>query len=326
MIALGLLLAVAPVDAGVVLDAGVVDVTAPAALLEVTWQGTTLLTGRVARLTVRSTSSPIESLTGVLDQRALITFQASGDQSTWAALGAVDVEAKPKPVRLALVAVLADGTKLSFNKPISIQEAPYDERTLTVSKKFVKPSLKQRQRAARESKALTKALARTSAQRLWRGSFTQPTAGIETSPFGTKRTYNAKKKSRHLGLDLDGKIGDPIFAANAGRIVVASERFYSGGTVVVDHGQGLFTMYFHMSRIDVKAGDLVEKSQGLGAIGATGQVTGPHLHFSVRLGGLYQDPHYLLDLDLSSDTSDGTAAVVPDAGVLERSAPRPQLP
>lgn len=317
-----LLLAAAPVAIDIV-DAGPPDagpVAPPPALLDVSWDGTALRTGRIARLLVRSTSSPIRSLSGVLDKRRLITFQASADGITWSALAAVHVEAKPKPVRLALVAILADGKKLTFSKPVSIQEAPYDERQLTVSKKFVKPSRQQRQRAAREARALDRALAGASAQRLWRGSFAKPTAGIETSPFGTKRTYNDKKKSRHLGLDLDGKIGDAIVASNRGRIALATERFYSGGTVVVDHGEGLFTMYFHMSRIDVKAGDVVEKGQGLGAIGATGQVTGPHLHFSVRFGGLYQDPRYVLELDLANDALDVPPpplafSLAPDAGV-----------
>ena len=93
----------------------------------------------------------------------------------------------------------------------------------------------------------------------------------------------------------------------------SSERFYSGGTVVIDHGQGLFTTYFHMSRIDVRVGDVVEKGQGLGAVGATGQVTGPHLHFAVRVGEIYVDPARLLALDLSMDAEDRPPPPAPAA-------------
>ncbi len=275
--------------------------------LQVRLDGSALLTGRMARFVVQSTSSPIRSLTGALDGRRTIAVQASADGKTWLALAAVNVEAKVQPVRFALAAVLDDGSELAYDESIAIVQAPYDQRELSVSQKFVKPSRKQKRRAAREAAALEKVLAVASAARLWRGSFAQPTAGAETSPFGTLRTYNGKKKSRHLGLDLDGRTGDAIVAANGGRVLLASERFYSGGTVVVDHGEGLLTLYFHMSRIDVKPGDVVVKGQGLGLLGATGQVTGPHLHFAVRFAGLYQDPRYVLTLDLASDTADVAA-------------------
>jgi murein DD-endopeptidase MepM/ murein hydrolase activator NlpD len=186
---------------------------------------------------------------------------------------------------------------------VPILAGAYDKRTISVSKKFTSPSKAQRIRAEKESASLTAALATTSADRLWRGSFIKPTPGDMTSPFGTLRTYNKKRKSRHLGLDLDGDVGAPIVAANGGRVLLAMERFYSGGTVVLDHGQGLITMYFHMSRIDVVDGQTVEQGQGLGAVGASGQVTGPHLHFCVRLDGLYVDPSHVLTLDLGGDTA-----------------------
>lgn len=278
-------------------------VPAPALLLDVRWEGEGLATGRIARIEVRS-PRPLTSLEGTLEARRLLTLPASTDGRTWLALAPVSVDASPAPVPLTLEGTLQDGQAIEWSKPVAIIEAPYDERHITVGKQFLKPSRKQARRAARESRILSRVLDALSSERLWRGSFARPTAGGETSPFGTRRTYNKKRKSRHLGLDLDGKTGDAIVAANRGRVVLAADRFYSGGTVVVDHGQGLFTMYFHMSRIDVKQGELVEKGQGLGAVGASGQVTGPHLHFSVRLGGLYLDPKYLLAMDLSQDALD----------------------
>lgn len=313
--ALALLLAMAPADTepehvenDVVVDsvdAGPADVVVPPppALLDVTWGGKALLTGRLAKIEVTCTQ-PIAGLTGTIDKRKIILFPSSLDGSVWTGLAPVNIEAKTKPVRLSFSAVMQDGKKLEWKKPVSIQAAPYDERKLTVSKQFVKPSAKERARAAKESKQMEKVLGSPSTQRLWRGSFAKPTPGVETSPFGTRRTYNDKKKSRHLGLDLNGATGDPIVASNRGRVALASDRFYSGGTVVLDHGEGLFSMYFHMSRIDVKVGDVVEKGQGLGAVGASGQVTGPHLHFSVKAAGLYVDPHYVLELDLSKDALD----------------------
>jgi murein DD-endopeptidase MepM/ murein hydrolase activator NlpD len=128
-----------------------------------------------------------------------------------------------------------------------------------------------------------------------------PTAGGETSPFGTLRTYNKKKKSRHLGLDLDGDIGAPVFASNRGRVVLSSDRFYSGGTIVIDHGNGLFSMYFHLSKRMPKVGQLIERGEGIGAVGKSGQVTGPHLHFSIKMNGIYVDGAALLATSFDDD-------------------------
>ncbi len=285
--------------------------------LEVRWPGDGFPTGRATLVEVASPPAlpAIVSVSGMLGDRALVAFPASADRHRWLALVPVSIEQKRRHLPLRIDATLQDGSSAAFSKPAPVVLAPYDERQLTVSKKFVRPTLAQRKRAAREAKALTAALATASPERLWRGSFARPVPGVETSPFGTRRTYNDKKKSRHLGLDLDGAVGVPIVAAGRGRVVLASERFYSGGTVVIDHGQSVFTMYFHMSRIDVRVGDALEKGQGLGAVGATGQVTGPHLHFSVRFGDLYLDPSRLLALDLSADAEDRPAA---GAGVLNR--------
>jgi murein DD-endopeptidase MepM/ murein hydrolase activator NlpD len=192
-----------------------------------------------------------------------------------------------------------------------VVEAPYESRHITVGKQFLSPNKQQRARAGREQKALSAVLATSSSIRLWRGSFARPVTGADSSVFGTRRTYNKKRKSRHLGLDMDGSTGDPIVASGRGRVAMAVDRFYSGGTVVIDHGEGLFTMYFHMSRFDVQVGDVVEKGQLLGAVGASGQVTGPHLHFSVRLSGLYVDPQYFLQLDLSADADDQNGDPIP---------------
>lgn len=274
--------------------------------LEARWEGDGFPTGRVTlvRVSVPPASSPVVSLTGTLGDRPLVVLPASRDGRAWLALAPVGIEQKIKPLPLRFEASLQDGSAAMWSKPAPMVAAPYDERHLKVGKKFVKPTAAQRKRATREARAMKAALAVETPERIWRGSFARPTAGVETSPYGTKRTYNDRKKSRHMGLDLDGAIGAPVVASNRGRVVLASERFYSGGTVVLDHGQGVFSMYFHLSRIDVRVGDSVEKGQGVGAVGATGQVTGPHLHFAVRFGRDYVDPARLLDLDLSADAED----------------------
>ena len=120
-----------------------------------------------------------------------------------------------------------------------------------------------------------------------------------TSVFGANRVLNGKSKTRHLGTDFDGKVGEPIVAAQGGVVVLAEDLFFSGNSVFVSHGLGLFTTYFHMTKIEVKAGQHVSAGALLGTIGKTGRVTGPHLHFSTKLWGHYFEPMELFELTLS---------------------------
>ncbi len=183
---------------------------------------------------------------------------------------------------------------------------------LSVSSRFTarKPAALQA-RLRREARQLTDLWKRAPTTPKFVGKIQPPLPGVRTSPFGVQRTFNGKKKSTHYGLDLDGKTGDPIHAVADGRVVLSALRWASGGTVVLDHGGGLFTMYFHMSKRLAKVGELVKQGDVLGEVGQTGRVTGPHLHLavvvrSVRLSGsrkgeprsMYVDPETLLGLEL----------------------------
>lgn len=310
--------------AGVVIVAGLLQLASP--LLNVQWQDDSARTGRmlVIDVAVSPTMAPVRSIEVTLDDKAGIAMPSSKDRRRYRLLAPIEIEAAIAPLTLAIDVVLTDNEHLHWEKPIPLREGSYDNRKITVSKKFTSPSKLQQKRAARESKELSAVLETTSPERLWRGNWARPTVGVETSPFGTLRTYNKKRKSRHLGLDLDGDVGDAIVAGNRGRVMMAADRFYSGGTVVIDHGQGFITMAFHMSRIDVVAGQLVEKGALLGAVGASGQVTGPHLHFTVKLANVSVDPHQLLGLDLSADADDVAAPLIHQAaGPLTASPPAP---
>lgn len=284
---------------------------AQAPLIDVTFEEGSARTGKVFVVDVTAAPSlpALTSLAPELNGKKGIAYPVSEDRRHWKALLPVDIESKANkkgflPQPLVVDAAFADGRHSAWKKPVAIKDGKYDRRSLSVGKQFTSPSKKQRQRAEKEKKELSAAMAVMSTERYWRGSFAKPVKGEQTSPFGTLRTYNQKTKSRHMGLDLDGDVGDPIVAANRGKVLLATERFYSGGTVLLDHGGGFMTMYFHMSRIDVTAGRIVEKGEGLGAVGASGQVTGPHLHFSVKLGGEYVDGAQLLRLDFSDDVED----------------------
>lgn len=135
--------------------------------------------------------------------------------------------------------------------------------------------------------------------RLWQGSFVRPRPGPVTGRFGTGRVFNGRLRSRHLGVDFDGAIGDSVLATNRGVVAYTGDLYYSGTTVFIDHGAGLLTGYLHLSRVLVAVGDTVAPGQLIGRVGATGRVTGPHLHWFAAYGNVTVDPVGLLHLDLT---------------------------
>jgi murein DD-endopeptidase MepM/ murein hydrolase activator NlpD len=284
------------------------------------------LTGKllVATLVVPPALGRVVGVTTTLGTRSGVGFAAADDGRRWTLLLPVEIDEPARRLPLVVDAHLDDGDVITLRRDVRVQPGRYEKRAITVGRQFTQPSPQEQQRAAAEARELEAALATTAPERLWRGRFATPTPGPVTSPFGTLRTYNKTRRARHLGLDLDGDVGAPVVAANAGRVVVAKERFYSGGTVVLDHGQGFFTMYFHLSRIDVVVGQDVDRASPLGAVGATGQVTGPHLHFVARLGGCSVDPAQLLALaldDRAPAAPRGRGPAPVDAATAPDSAP-----
>ena len=122
------------------------------------------------------------------------------------------------------------------------------------------------------------------------GDFILPLNSVITSDFGKARIYNNTLKGYHSGTDFRAKTGTKVIASNRGRVVLAKDRFYSGGTVVINHGEGIYSCYFHMSKFFVKKGQIVKKGEAIGLSGQSGRVTGPHLHFGIRISGVQVDP------------------------------------
>src|SRR4030095_16309391 len=150
-----------------------------------------------------------------------------------------------------------------------------------------------------EEQAVKKdAFERVTPSKLWSGAFARPVESVMTSEFGVRRRFNHKVRSVHQGMDMRADTGTPVAAMNNGAVIVAREMFYEGGFVVIDHGQGLLTLYMHLSEIKVKEGDHVGKRQIIALSGGTGRATAPHLHVGVRWQGIYIDPHALLTLPL----------------------------
>jgi murein DD-endopeptidase MepM/ murein hydrolase activator NlpD len=133
--------------------------------------------------------------------------------------------------------------------------------------------------------------------RLWQGPFRLPRDSRITSAFGAARVFNGEVKSRHLGTDFAGALGTPVLAAGRGVVAMVANFYLAGKAVYIDHGQGLVTAYFHLSRAEVTAGDTVRSGQRIGGVGQSGRVTGPHLHWVARFGTITVDPMSLLDLE-----------------------------
>src|SRR5207253_2714544 len=145
-------------------------------------------------------------------------------------------------------------------------------------------------RIQEESRLLGQVYAESAADRLWRGAFVRPVPDAANSRFGSRSVFNGEVRAPHAGADFMSPAGRPVAAPNAGRIVLARDLFFTGHTIVIDHGLQLFSVLAHLSRIDVKEGEMVSAGQPLGLVGATGRVTGPHLHWALRVAGARVDP------------------------------------
>ena len=216
----------------------------------------------------------------------------------WGALAGVDVEAPAGPSTLHVSAV-ERGAVVDMSQPVAIHAAHYRTGTLSVAPKFVEPGTAALKEIEEESKVKAKVFAESAPEPLWAGDFHAPVKAQPTDSFGTRRVFNKKLASIHKGADFRAPMGTPVHAANSGVVVLARPLYYEGNCVIIDHGMGLFTLSMHFSRIDVHEGQRVNGGAALGLSGATGRVTGPHLHWAVRWEGAYLDPLKLLKLNLS---------------------------
>ncbi len=179
--------------------------------------------------------------------------------------------------------------------PFEVREYAYEEQRLTVNRSYVELSEEALERIGRERVVLDNALNNWRDQDLESISLAAPVDGRRSSSFGLRRFFNDQLRSPHKGMDIAAVEGTPILAPRAGIVTTIGDFYFNGNTVIVDHGQGLITLYCHLSEIGVEFGQTVETGETLGAVGATGRVTGPHLHFGVYLNGTPVDPAILLD-------------------------------
>jgi murein DD-endopeptidase MepM/ murein hydrolase activator NlpD len=254
----------------------------------------TLVRGTVGVITVHpAAGSAFASLEGRAADEPLHFEPAPG--GALSALIAVPIEGPDSLVMTLFPAGAAAGDTVAVT--LRVTEGSYRRERLSVAPKYAKPDTAEQRRILEEiATARSISVRAHETPRLWSTAFRPPRSGRVTSPFGTARVLNGEVQSRHLGTDFAGAVGAPVRAANAGVVALVGHFYLAGNVVYVDHGEGLVTGYFHLSRVEVAEGDTVTRGQVIGRVGRSGRVTGPHLHWIARYGHITVDPMSLLRL------------------------------
>lgn len=239
-------------------------------------------------------AEPLKSLRGAWFGRTVF-FDIDPTSQTWYGVAGVDIDTRPGRYTLSLSGVSLAGKRVAFDQVVSVGKANYPVRRLTVPRKYTELDAETLARVKREQALRRDVFNRVTPARQWSGRFTAPVSGAITAVFGAQRTFSGVRQSIHQGVDYQASIGTPISAINSGTVILAQELFYEGNCVAIDHGQGLLTLYMHLSELKVKEEDRVTRGQIIGLSGATGRVTGPHLHLAVRWQGIYVNPAMLLE-------------------------------
>jgi murein DD-endopeptidase MepM/ murein hydrolase activator NlpD len=221
-------------------------------------------------------------------------YMVSGERNAdWYGFVGVDLKSAPKPSPLR-VRMVPSG--LARDVEIRIKKKDYGVRRLTLPKEMVDLDAQALERVEREAAIMKAVMDEPDSSPLWRGPFLRPFDGEIVGIFGRRSIINEQPRSPHSGVDLKGERGTPVRVINRGKVALTCEHFFSGLSVVIDHGGGVKSMYFHLDKITVQRDQVVKKGEVIGYVGATGRATGPHLHFGVRVNGARVDPLRLIDL------------------------------
>jgi murein DD-endopeptidase MepM/ murein hydrolase activator NlpD len=231
--------------------------------------------------------------------RAIPAFKVGNH--TWRALLGLDIDQKPGTY-LAVIEARSTST-LRATHELVIKPKQFPTRVLRVDPNFVNPPASVMPQIQQDNEFLRQVYGNSDPNRLWSSAFVRPVPGETNSRFGTRSVFNGEPRSPHSGADFLSGAGTPIKAPNSGRIVAARELYFSGNTVIIDHGLGVFSMLAHLSQLDVREGEMVSAGQIVGLVGATGRVTGPHLHWALRVSGARIDPMSALALLADTDAS-----------------------
>jgi hypothetical protein len=250
-------------------------------------------------LLIRVPGAPPD-VAGTIGPRGLRFFPVQGGM---AALAGLDLDAQPGTLGWRLTRAEPGGEAVVLGAgSIQVRPVTFPTQALTLPPAQVDLDARTLARVRAEQAELRQALESGTGERLWDGAFHVPVEdGRPTGGFGLRRIINGQPRSPHTGFDWAAPRGAPVHAANAGRVALVAEHFFPGRLVVLDHGLGLFTLYFHLDETHVTRGERVDARQRLGRVGATGRTTGPHLHLGVVLDGARVDPMSLLQLPLERE-------------------------
>jgi len=218
----------------------------------------------------------------------------------WQGIAPIDLAAHAGRQTLVVRAKTEQGLDLHTEYPITIAARTFPARRITVDPRFANPPDEELTRIEQERKTVEAIFAKPSSERLWSGAFVAPVPGASTSSFGRRTILNGESRGQHTGTDFQAAAGTPVVAPNRGRVVLAADQYFPGRTVIIDHGLGLYSYLAHLSEFSVAEGDIVERGQRIGLSGATGRVTGPHLHWTMRIGPARVDPLSLVTVTKSS--------------------------
>jgi len=261
---------------------------------QVRWEPAQLVNGSPVLFRVTAPAATA-SLQGVWRGHTF-SFRFGRECHCWYAIAGVDLETRPGKYPLKLEEVGSTGTQEVFTYDVPVSEAHYPTTAIKVAPQYVEPPKQIEPRIAEEQALKKQVFNVTAPEELWSGTFEKPAHAEVSGVFGSARTFNGVKRNQHTGLDFRVSTGTPVVAANSGTVILARNLYFEGNCVAIDHGQGLVTLYLHLSEFKVKEGDKVKRGELVGLSGGTGRATAPHLHFAVRWQGMYLNPATLLEL------------------------------
>jgi len=233
----------------------------------------------------------LKSVHVIWQKRTVPAFQVD---AIWTTVLGVDLDAKPGEHAAEAVLTMEDGRVERREIVVNVAAKKFPTTPLKVEGRFVELSKADLARSKVESREANAIYERTTTDLLPREPFIVPIPGAVGKNFGERRIFNGEPRAPHSGADLSAPAGTPVHATNRGRVVLAKNLFFTGNTVILDHGLGIISLYAHLSRIDVKSGEIVSNGQVVGLVGATGRVTAPHLHWGMRVQGARVDPFSLV--------------------------------
>lgn len=262
----------------------------------VTYQPTRIVNGAPVLFRV-TTPKQVQTLSG----RWLghdIPFSFDKGQKAWFGLAGVSLETKAGFYPIEFTSESAAAKTSTYQRQVRVLRQRYPKVMLKVPGRYTAPSPEELHQIAQDKELKSQVFQAVSPEREWQGAFAAPVQAPTSDVFGVQRVFNGTVQSTHQGLDFRVTTGTPVEAVNRGKVLLARPLFFEGNCVILDHGQGLLTLYLHLSEFNVKEGETVEKGQQIGMSGGTGRATGPHLHLAVRWQGVYLNPAGLLSLRL----------------------------